>query len=1037
MIGTSERRSAQFLEWEARGRGHLVWPHPVSPEPPFTPFLPSVVPQGEDDGRKPTFLSSAIRRLSARLAPHPPNASRQAEECEELPDVLERGNITEFQAYLPAGLKFDPGTYASLFAGLAPAMEPVAFELVGTRERVTAQFAVHPSDGSLVLSQLNAFVPDVGFAPASGYLAGLWGALDGSATAVAEFGLAREFLLPLRGFRADPFVGVVGALSDIGPNELALFQVMFAPASPHWRESALRSVTHADGSALFVNAPELLPAAKEKTYSPLFGAVVRVAVRAENHDRAWQIAVNVAAALGVYGSPTANELVPLRNDGYPADVHAEDVIRRQSRRSGMILNAAELAGFVHLPSSDVKSPRLRAEIERTKEVPAFLRSVGGVMIGENVHAGMVTPVFLSEEQRVRHLHIVGASGTGKSTLLFNLIRQDIENGRGCSVLDPHGDLIDRVLGVIPEERIDDVVLLDPSDDDYSIGFNVLVAHSDGEKSLLASDLVAVFRRLSSSWGDQLNSVLSNALLAFMESERGGTLFDVRRFLLEPKFRADFLKCVRDPNVLYYWRHAFPMLTGNRSVGPVVTRLDAFLSAKPIRHMVAQKVNRLDFGDILDSRRIFLAKLPEGIVGKENAHLLGSLLVSKMQAAAMARQRKQETARQFHVLFADEFHSFLTPSLAECLSGVRKYRLGLALAHQEMRQVERDPDVASALLNAGTRIVFRVNDRDARALEGGFSSFEARDLQNLATGHAVCRVERSDCDFNLAVRRAEDLDEDAAHERRARVAAASRAKYGTLRTEIDRAFVIEVSPPEPEKKEAPRNRSSASPETASPTEAPPVPAGECGASAVTVPIPTEPRVAPLNVCADVVVDKACAPVTDLGRGGAQHKAIQQRIKKAGEARGFRVTVEQEVLEGAGAIDLVLVRGEITIACEVTVTTTIDHEVGNIAKCVKAEFANIAVVSASAKKLSDIKAAVLASLGTKVADTVGYYDPDGFIEYLALLPPPKSELPGIKVLKGYKVKTHVAKLSPEEAKAREDAGLKLIANAMAQAKKRGRP
>ncbi len=149
------------------------------------------------------------------------------------------------------------------------------------------------------------------------------------------------------------------------------------------------------------------------------------------------------------------------------------------------------------------------------------------------------------------------------------------------------------------------------------------------------------------------------------------------------------------------------------------------------------------------------------------------------------------------------------------------------------------------------------------------------------------------------------------------------------------------------------------------------------------------------------------------------------------------MEQEVLEGAGAIDLVLVRGEITIACEVTVTTTIDHEVGNIAKCVKAEFANIAVVSASAKKLSDIKAAVLASLGTKVADTVGYYDPDGFIEYLALLPPPKSELPGIKVLKGYKVKTHVAKLSPEEAKAREDAGLKLIANAMAQAKKRGRP
>ena len=136
-------------------------------------------------------------------------------------------------------------------------------------------------------------------------------------------------------------------------------------------------------------------------------------------------------------------------------------------------------------------------------------------------------VRLSPEQRTRHCHIIGATGTGKSTLLFNLIKKDIENGEGVAVLDPHGDLIDRICGIIPESRIKDVVLVDPSDSEYSVGFNILSAHSDLEKNLLASDLVSVFQRLSTSWGDQMNSVLQNAILAFLESDRRGTLADLQ------------------------------------------------------------------------------------------------------------------------------------------------------------------------------------------------------------------------------------------------------------------------------------------------------------------------------------------------------------------------------------------------------------------------------------------------------------------------------------------------------------------------------
>jgi len=158
-------------------------------------------------------------------------------------------------------------------------------------------------------------------------------------------------------------------------------------------------------------------------------------------------------------------------------------------------------------------------------------------------------VCLNPEQRVNHMHIIGAPGTGKSTLLFNLICQDIKNAQGVAVFDPHGDLVEKVLGIIPPSRVDDVVLVDPSDVEFVVGFNILSAHSDFEKALIASDLVSVFKRLSSSWGDQMESVLNNAILAFLESSKGGTLAELRRFLLEPTYRKEFLTTVREPEVL--------------------------------------------------------------------------------------------------------------------------------------------------------------------------------------------------------------------------------------------------------------------------------------------------------------------------------------------------------------------------------------------------------------------------------------------------------------------------------------------------------
>ena len=211
----------------------------------------------------------------------------------------------------------------------------------------------------------------------------------------------------------------------------------------------------------------------------------------------------------------------------------------------------------HLPSPSVRAEKLKRQDKKTKAAPAL--ALGHkLVLGENTHGGKTVRVTQSSEHRLRHTYVVGASGTGKSTLLLDMITQDIAHGEGIAVLDPHGDLIDQVVGHIPEERARDVILFDPSDEAYPVGFNILSAHSELERNLLASDLVAVFKRLSTSWGDQMTAVFGNAILAFLESDQGGTLADLRRFLVETDFRKSFLRTVRDAEVVYYWEKEFPL-----------------------------------------------------------------------------------------------------------------------------------------------------------------------------------------------------------------------------------------------------------------------------------------------------------------------------------------------------------------------------------------------------------------------------------------------------------------------------------------------
>jgi hypothetical protein len=1001
----------QFYAWERRGRGWQVWDYAVALEPPFVPFIGHYAAPAPvfDDARKPTFLGTLAEKIRARFVePRNPSDSQSfppgltSQWSAPAESGIPRG-LLEWQISLQPEAKVGKDASEQFLLSLAQCAYPASFELIGLAESISLQVVCAEEDRH-VRQQIAAFFAGARVSEQHGFLGSSWDESSRKESVVVEFGLSHEFMRPLKQyerFDTDPLFGVAGALADLQQGELGVLQLLFHRARYPWAESALRAVSDWDGKSFFADAQEMVSLAREKVSRPLFAAVIRVAAQSPTYGRAWEIARQLGGALAQFADPLSNELIPLVNDNYPDDVHAADLVLRQSHRSGMLLSSAELVSFVHASTAPLRIPKTRREEKRTKRAPVITKN-REFIIGENVHGGERVPVGLSAEHRVRHTYVIGASGTGKSSLLLNMIVQDVRNGEGLGVLDPHGDLVDQILGHIPEERFADVVLFDPSDEAYPIGFNILSAHSELEKNLLGSDLVSVFRRLSTTWGDQMGSVLANAILAFLESERGGTLADLRRFLVEPEFRDDFLSTVRDSEVVYYWEKEFSLLKG-KPQAPILTRLDAFLRPKLIRHMVSQKENKLDFREIMDERKIFLAKLSQGAIGEVNAYLLGALLVSKFHQVAMSRQEVAVSERPPFYLYIDEFQNFVTPSMASVLSGARKYGLGLVLAHQELRQLaSKDSEVASSVLsNPATRICFRLGDADAKKLAAGFSFFEAEDLQNLGVGEAICRVERAEYDFNLKTLPLPKTELAAARAHCERIIALSRERYGRRREEVE----IEM----------PRVG----------TEVPPESKKEVR---VVRDIPSHvvmPTVGPSRTAPSERVP-ALSPEPLLGRGGQQHKYLQQLVKRWAESRGFRATIEKKILDGLGSVDVALERNSLTVACEISVNSTPEQEIGNIRKCIAAGFMHIVVVSSEKKTLGRARESITPELNESELKQVQFLTPDElftFVDALEAGAQGKEE-----TVHGYKVKVQYQPMKEQEKSSRRQAISEVVLKAM---------
>lgn len=998
-----ELLTEQFFNWEKRGRGWQLYEFPVDLEPPYRPFTYHYAPTGLvcDDARKPTLLSSFADGLK-RLVTGTPKCSKEivlAEPEEPDPEPFSSDlPLFEVKIALPSAFEVSQDRMEQLLLALTLLSHPLSFEIFGRPDSVEIQLVCAEPDLAILRQQLKAYFPEAVAQVENGHLIRLFD-LDGNKdTQVVDLGLSQEFMRPLRVFKnfdVDPLIGITAALGDLEQGELGLLQVLFKPAQFPWAESVLRAVTDWDGSEFFMDAPELVPLARKKITHPFYAAVIRVAAQSPAEGRAWEIIKNLGSALVAVTNPASNEFIPLTNDGYDLDVHVEDLLNRTSRRSGMLLNSEELVSLVHLPSESVRLEKLKREEGRTRAAPPL--ALGNkLVLGDNHHAGQTKRVTLSADQRTRHMYLIGASGTGKSTLLLNMIVQDIQNGDGIAVLDPHGDLIDQILARIPEERHKDVILFDPSDAEHPIGFNILSATSEVEKNVLASDMVSAFKRLSTSWGDQMTSVLGNAVLACLERKEPATLLDLRHLLIDSGYRRSFLSSVQDPEIVYYWEKEFPLLSG-RPQAPILTRLDTFLRPRLLRNIVSQKINRLDFRSIMDEGKIFLGKLAQGIIGEENSYLLGTLVVSKLHQVAMSRQEQSEAERRAFYLYVDEFHNFVTPSMASMLSGARKFGLGLVLAHQELRQLwNRDSDVASAVIsNPYSRICFRLGDFDAHKLADGFSHFEVKDLQNLGVGEAICRIERAEFDFNLKTVPIPPVEVAVAKSRRERLLELSRHTYASRRLDVETEMeklrsrnisTLDVPFPKP---------------VASKFKPPP---------AVPVSLPTSSGAAHPKTATETTQ----TPM--LGRGGQDHKNLQQFFKRLAESRGYLATIEKPVLDGAGFVDLALEKDNERIACEFSVTSTVEQEFGNVQKCLAANFNPVIVVAVEKMTLDKIKTLVESSLENDLLQKVLFYLPDELASFIDRIEPTK--LTEEKVVRGRKVRVNYNPVSGPEQSAKKE-------------------
>lgn len=532
--------------------------------------------------------------------------------------------------------------------------------------------------------------------------------------------------------------GIIDLVGEISDNTMTSYRNY--PQSKKYSAPQQSSVRRPDKPARSLSAfeQELMETMHRKVTQPLFQVNLRILIKSPEAN---EHAIAMKSVLDGYSVPPYQSLRAKSNIPLIANQRRRRAITRIpsiTRRSSIILAASELASLYHFPSNQAsKADNLITSLSRTLPAPVSLKQSQqfDVVIGQNVHHNTVTQIGLTEQERERHTYIIGGTGSGKTTLLQYAIVQDIKNGKGVAVIDPHGDMAETLLQYVPEHRIADVVYFNPDDLAYPIGFNLLELDEklEGdellrEKDLIAEAIVSIFRKIFSdddSGGHRVEYILRNTVHTAL-TQKNATLFTMYDLINDPTYRKKVVATLEDENLKRFWRNEFGKAGGMQQVkmtAGITAKIGRFLFSASAKRILEQEKSTINFDDIMNNKNILICNFSKGLLGEDTSELLGTMIIAKLQIASLRRVRIQQHDRTPYYLYVDEFQNFATMSFVQMLSESRKYKLFLTMAEQSTSQQKDQRMVNIILANVGTVVCFRTgNPADERALLQLFSPY---------------------------------------------------------------------------------------------------------------------------------------------------------------------------------------------------------------------------------------------------------------------------------------------------------------------------
>jgi len=724
----------------------------------------------------------AHRIFLVRLPKEKPKDENKDASVQQLKEEIAKGE-TVFAGI--GGLKAQSG-FSSWLLGRE---DHFSFEIVAQHGRIYF-YVVAPVRQSLYLEkQITAHYPEAVVEEVDDYNA----FSSSGAVAAGYLKTKSEAVLPLKTYtkmEVDPLNSVINILSKLERHESVSIQYIVRSAKSSWHQRSKRTslMIHRNGSvwrglrashpfwALWyaVKPPkrseskeqqtsmnykrltaveeEMLKAIEEKNLKAGLDVNLRFVACAKTKEQADYYLENLANAYNEYNNYNYGNNFSRLYKGNQPQIIADFIYRRFNENCGFLLNTEELTSVFHFPLKGMETPNIMWLTAKIAPAPAEVPAEG-ITLGENVYRGVKREIRMKRADRRRHTYVVGKSGTGKSVFLTDLAIQDIQNGEGVCVIDPHGDLISDILERIPPERAEDVIVFSPADIERPMALNLLEydPRYPEQKSFVINEMIGIFDKLydlKATGGPMFEQYMRNAMLLIMDDpETGSTLMEIPKVLADEDFRRLKLSRCKNQPVVDFWRKEAEKAGGEAALANIVpyitSKLTSFISNDMMRPIIGQQKSAFNLREVMDQQKILLIDLPKGLVGEMNAYLLGMILVGKILMAALSRTDMPGDTRKDFYLYIDEFQNFTTTSICQILSEARKYALNLIIAHQYIGQLSKgqNTEIKDAVFgNVGTMVTFKIGAEDAETLVKEFAPvFNEYDLINIDKGTAYIKL----------------------------------------------------------------------------------------------------------------------------------------------------------------------------------------------------------------------------------------------------------------------------------------------------------